>query len=139
MRSGDRGILVADTLYKEEEVAYAGRRVNNLIDLSGCRALLLTFCLSKSQPPATVGSGAIAMTAKQAAVELQVSLSFVYKLTDQGEIAFEWRGCRKLLVEKSVADYKRRNLVPATPGQHKPVKGPANGFKHLFNNEAGPG
>jgi len=71
------------------------------------------------------------MTAKQAAEELAVSLSFVYKLMDQGEIAYERRGTRKFPVDASVADYKRRNLVPAAPAQNRPVKGPAYQYRHL--------
>ena len=75
------------------------------------------------------------MTVKQAAIELQISQSFVYKLMHQGEIAFERRGVRKFPVDASVAEYKQRNLVPAAPGQNRPVKGPAPGqFRHLFNN-----
>lgn len=72
------------------------------------------------------------MTVKQTAVYLEVSVSFVYKLLDQGEIAFERRGCRKLPVEASVEAYKNRNLVPAGPKQHRPVEGPARQFSHLF-------
>lgn len=75
------------------------------------------------------------MTAKQAAADLQTSLSFVYKLMDNGEIAYERRGRRRLPVDSSVADYKQRNHVPAVPKQHRPVKGPGQiQFKHLFNN-----
>jgi excisionase family DNA binding protein len=78
------------------------------------------------------------MTAKQAASELQISLSFLYKLLDQGEIAFERRGKRKLPVEASVAEYRRRNLVPAEPKQNRPVKGTGYQYKHLsIGNAAG--
>jgi excisionase family DNA binding protein len=76
------------------------------------------------------------MTAKQAAADLQISLSFVYKLMDAGEIAFERRGRRRLPVDSSVAEYKARNLVPATPKQHRPVKGPPYQFQHLFQGKA---
>lgn len=79
------------------------------------------------------------MTAKQAAADLQISLSFLYKLLDQGEIAYERRGSRKFPVDASVAEYKQRNLVPAAPKQHKPVKGPAYQFKHLFSGNAARG
>ncbi len=72
------------------------------------------------------------MTAKDASRELQVSLSFVYKLMDQGEITYERRGTRKLPVDQSVEEYKRRNLVAASAEQHRPVKGPAPQFSHLF-------
>ncbi len=72
------------------------------------------------------------MTAKQAAADLQVSLSFVYKLMDQGEIAYERRGRRRLPLDVSVAEYKQRNLVPSAPKQHRPVKGQPYQFQHLF-------
>lgn len=79
------------------------------------------------------------MTAKQAAADLQISLSFLYKLLDQGEIAFERRGTRKFPVDESVADFKRRNLVPAAPKQNRPVKGPAYQYKHLSIGNAAQG
>lgn len=72
------------------------------------------------------------MTAKEASRELQVSLSFVYKLMDLGEIAYERRGTRKLPVAQSVEEYKQRNLVAASAEQHRPVKGPARQYSHLF-------
>jgi excisionase family DNA binding protein len=118
-------------LYKPLVFAYGDCGTNITSDFSGCRASSLVFCLSKSQQPARAGSGAIAMTAKQAAAELQISLSFLYKLLDQGEIAFERRGKRKLPIEASVAEYRRRNLVPAQPKPNRPVKGSAYEYKHL--------
>lgn len=76
------------------------------------------------------------MTAKKAAVVLNVSRSYIYKLMDLGEIAFEKRGRFRLPVDASVADYKARNLVPATPKQHRPVKGAPYQFQHLFQSKA---
>ena len=79
------------------------------------------------------------MTAKEAAVVLNVSRSYIYKLMDIGEIAFERRGRLRLPVDESVAEYKARNLVPSSPKQHRPVKGPAHQYKHLFVNKAAQG
>lgn len=53
------------------------------------------------------------MTVKEAACVLNCSASLVYKLMDQGELAFERRGRRKLPVTASIKDYRQRNLVPA--------------------------
>jgi excisionase family DNA binding protein len=72
------------------------------------------------------------MKAKEAALVLNVSRSYIYKLMDIGEIAYEKRGRHRLPVDASVAEYKARNLVPASPKEHKPVKGPAHQYKHLF-------
>lgn len=85
----------------------------------------------KSQPPASTGSGAIKMTVKQAAGRLQVSQSYVYKLLEQGEIAFERRGRRRLPIDQSVAEYIERNLVPVSHKRNRPVEGPAYAYKHL--------
>jgi excisionase family DNA binding protein len=74
------------------------------------------------------------MTVKEAAKELTCSISFVYKLMNEGQIAYERRGRRKLPVELSVADYRRRNLVPARPTtEGAPAKPPTPcHYKHLF-------
>jgi len=71
------------------------------------------------------------MTVREAATELQCSISFVYKLMAQGQVAYECRGRRKLLVAESVADYRQRNLVPATAKEPKPARTPYQ-YKHLF-------
>lgn len=71
------------------------------------------------------------MTVREAAVELQCSISFVYKLMTQGQVAYECRGRRKLPVAESVAEYRKRNLVPASPKEPKPAKTPYQ-FKCLF-------
>jgi excisionase family DNA binding protein len=73
------------------------------------------------------------MTVNQAAAELQCSISFIYKLMTQGQLAYERRGRRKLPVAESVAEYRHRNLVPATTRVSRPspnVKGYQ--FKYLF-------
>lgn len=75
------------------------------------------------------------MTVKEAAKELTCSISLVYKLMNEGQIAYERRGRRRLPVDSSVAEYRQRNLVPARPaseaGQPKPPS-PCR-YKHLFN------
>jgi excisionase family DNA binding protein len=74
------------------------------------------------------------ITVKEAARELNCSISLVYKLLDQGQIAYERRGRRKLPVARSVADFRRRNVVPADarPGSPRPVLASPGGFRHLF-------
>ncbi len=79
------------------------------------------------------------MTVKEAAALLCVSTSFTYELVKKGEIAFEWRGKRKLLVDASVAEYRQRNLVPANPVRQKPVTGPGYQFRHLNGGRAAEG
>lgn len=71
------------------------------------------------------------MTVREAAAELQCSISFVYKLMAQGQVAYECRGRRKLPVAESVAEYRQRNLVLATAKEPKPTKAPYQ-YKHLF-------
>ena len=71
------------------------------------------------------------MTVRKAAAELQCSISFVYKLMAQGQLAYECRRRRKLPVAESVAEYRQRNLVPATAKEPKPTKTPYQ-YKHLF-------
>ena len=46
------------------------------------------------------------MTVREAAAELQCSISFVYKLMAQGQVACECRGRRKLPVAESIAEYR---------------------------------
>jgi excisionase family DNA binding protein len=53
------------------------------------------------------------LTVNEAAAVLNCSISFIYKLMDQGQVAFERRGRRKLPVTASVSEYRQRNLVPA--------------------------
>lgn len=74
------------------------------------------------------------ITVKEAARELNCSISLVYKLLDQGQIAYERRGRRKLPVARSVADFRRRNVVAADdrPGSARPVLSSPGGFRHLF-------
>ena len=71
------------------------------------------------------------MTVREAAVELQCSISFVYKLMTQGQVAYECRGRRKLPMAESVAEYRQRNIVPASFKEPKPAKAPYQ-YKHLF-------
>jgi excisionase family DNA binding protein len=74
------------------------------------------------------------MTVKEAARELTCSISLVYKLMKDGQIAYERRGRRRLPVGSSVAEYRQRNLVPARPASPgAPAKPPSPcGYKHLF-------
>ena len=76
------------------------------------------------------------MTVREAAAELQCSISFVYKLMAQGQVAYERRGRRKLPVAESLAEYRQRNLVPATAKEPKPAKAPYQ-FKLLFQERRG--
>ena len=71
------------------------------------------------------------MTVRKAAAELQCSISFVYKLVAQDQVAYECRGRRKLPVAESVAEYRQCNLVPATAREPKRTKAPYQ-YKHLF-------
>jgi excisionase family DNA binding protein len=74
------------------------------------------------------------MTVKEAAKELTCSISFVYKLMNEGQIAYERRGRRRLPVSSSVADYRQQNLVPARPASPGAQAKPSSpkGYKHLF-------
>lgn len=62
--------------------------------------------------PSAEASAADTLTVNEAAIVLNCSISFVYKLMDQGQVAFERRGRRKLPVTASVKEYRQRNLVP---------------------------
>ena len=66
------------------------------------------------------------MTVREAAVELQCSISFVYKLMTQGQIAYECRGRRKLPMAESVAEYRQRNIVPVSVKEPKPATAPSS-------------
>ena len=74
------------------------------------------------------------MTVKEAAKELTCSISLVYKLMKDGQIAYERRGRRRLPVGSSVAEYRQRNVVPARPASPgTPAKPPSpQRYKHLF-------
>ena len=74
------------------------------------------------------------MTVKEAAKELTCSISLVYKLMNEGQIAYERRGRRKLPVGSSVAEYRQRNLVPARPASEGAQAKPPSpcGYQHLF-------
>jgi hypothetical protein len=71
------------------------------------------------------------VTVREAAVELQCSISCVYKLMTQGQIAYECRGRRKLPMAESVSEYRQCNIVPASVKERKPAKAPYQ-YKHLF-------
>jgi excisionase family DNA binding protein len=77
------------------------------------------------------------LTVNEAAERLACSISFVYKLMCQGELAYETRGRRKLPTSESVAQYRVRNAVPARPAPSRVVKPPktAYQFKYLFQRD----
>jgi excisionase family DNA binding protein len=74
------------------------------------------------------------MTVKEAAKELNCSLSFVYKLLRTGQLAYEKRGRRKLPIAASVDEYRQRNIVPVAEPSSRPAASERSGyvFKHLF-------
>ncbi len=74
------------------------------------------------------------LTVKEAATELHCSLSFVYKLMGTGQLAFERRGRRKLVLAASVAEYRKQNTHPATSRPIRPAKTPRRPyqFQRLF-------
>jgi excisionase family DNA binding protein len=74
------------------------------------------------------------MTVKEAAKELTCSISLVYKLMNEGQIAYERRGRRRLPVSFSVAEYRQRNLVPARPASEGAQPRPSSPcrYQHLF-------
>ena len=81
------------------------------------------------------------MTVKEAAGELNCSISLVYRLMNARELAYERRGRRKLPTKESVAEFRRRNLVVAALGQSTPAS-PAVSltYRHLFQRRSeGPG
>jgi excisionase family DNA binding protein len=76
------------------------------------------------------------LTVPQAAAELNCSASFVYKMMNLGEIAFERRGRRKMPLARSVAEYRQRSLVPsqAGAGEGRSATHPRR-YLHLFAKE----
>lgn len=73
-------------------------------------------------------------TVREAAAELRCSISFVYKLMKNGELAFERRGRRKMPLVRSVSEYRQRNLVqPLAPaGLGQPPSRPGR-YMYLFS------
>ena len=62
------------------------------------------------------------LTVKEAAAELNCSISFVYKLMYLGELVYEKRGRRKLPTAASIAEYRERNTVRASQRFDYPEK-----------------
>jgi len=62
------------------------------------------------------------LTVKDAAAELNCSISFVYKLMYIGELIYEKRGRRRLPTVASIAEYRERNLVRASQPFDYPKK-----------------
>jgi excisionase family DNA binding protein len=76
------------------------------------------------------------LTVKEAAVEMKCSISFIYKLMQRGQLAFEKRGRRKLPLAESVAQYRKRSLVPAFAApQVEPPTFPRRRYECLFNRD----
>jgi hypothetical protein len=89
-----------------------------------------------------VPEGVRLLTVKEAAAELYCSVSFVYKLMQTRQLAFELRGRRKLPLAVSVAEYRQRNRCPATVLAPRPGRSPRQPyqFQRLFRGESsGPG
>ena len=81
-----------------------------------------------------VSDGGRLLTVKEAAAELYCSISFVYKLMQCGQLAFERRGRRKLPLAGSVAEYRQRSRRQATVQAPRPGRSPRQPyqFQRLF-------
>jgi excisionase family DNA binding protein len=74
------------------------------------------------------------LTVKEAAEEMRCSISFIYKLMETGQLAFERRGRRKLPTAESVAEYRQRNTVAANRRPTVKPRTPYQ-FKYLFQDK----
>jgi excisionase family DNA binding protein len=85
-----------------------------------------------------VPDGGRLLTVKEAAAELHCSISFVYKLMQCGQLAFERRGRRKLPLAGSVAEYRQRSRRQATVQAPRPGRSPRQPyqFQCLFRDES---
>ncbi|MBX7105376.1 MAG: helix-turn-helix domain-containing protein [Gemmataceae bacterium] len=73
------------------------------------------------------------LTVKQAAQQLNCSISMVYRLMVRRELAYERRGRKRLLTLDSIAEYRRRNLVPAESAVALSSKTDGSKrYRHLF-------
>ncbi|MFN0019966.1 MAG: helix-turn-helix domain-containing protein [Pirellulaceae bacterium] len=73
------------------------------------------------------------LSVKEAAAELNCSISFVYKLLRHGELAFERRGRRKMPISSSIQEYRLRNLVQSQlPPISTSLPSTAGRYSHLF-------
>ena len=81
-----------------------------------------------------VPDGGRLLTVKETAAELHCSISFVYKLMQCGQLAFERRGRRKLPLAGSVAEYRQRSRRQATVQAPRPGRSPRQPyqFQRLF-------
>jgi excisionase family DNA binding protein len=74
------------------------------------------------------------LTVREAASELKCSISFVYKLMNLGELAFERRGRRKLPLARSVSEYRQRNVVhSSSKAGLGPTPTQPRRYMHLFS------
>lgn len=77
------------------------------------------------------------MTVKQAAGELGVSISTIYKLMNDRTIPYLQVGRRRLPTDQGVVDFKAKSTVPAVelsvPSGNSPVQGIGQPFTMLFS------
>jgi len=66
------------------------------------------------------------LTVKQAAAELNVSISFIYKLIGRKALTHELRGRIKLIPEQAIEEYRNRVTVQAIPEKQEFT------FSHLY-------
>jgi excisionase family DNA binding protein len=72
------------------------------------------------------------MNVKDAARELGVSISMIYKLMGNKELAYVQIGRRKMPTENGLREYKERHTVePKREEVWQPLK-PSKEFMHLF-------
>jgi excisionase family DNA binding protein len=97
-----------------------------------------TFILNKGVDALPVPDGGRLLTVKEAAAELYCSISFVYKLMQTGQLAFERRGRRKLPLAGSVAEYRQRSRCQATVQPSRTRRSPRQSyqFQRLFRDES---
>jgi excisionase family DNA binding protein len=86
-----------------------------------------------------VPEGGRLLTVKEAAAELHCSISFVYKLMDTRQLAFERRGRRKLPLAVSLAEYRQQSRCQATIQAPRTSRSPRQPyqFQRLFRDESG--
>jgi excisionase family DNA binding protein len=72
------------------------------------------------------------MNVKDAARELGVSISMIYKLMGNKELAYVQVGRRKMPTEDGVRAYKEGHTVEAEPEEERQPAKPSKQFMHLF-------
>jgi excisionase family DNA binding protein len=109
--------------WKKEAISSVRSRVERVAST----AQTASIEISLTDPSAT-------LTVKAAAVQLNCSISFVYKLMYLGELAYEKRGRRRLPMAASILEYRQRNTVLSSERSHRPrtCSHEPYQFKHLF-------